>query len=185
MDLASIDSMDLDEFAALSAAILGEIPSGPSDRHCDDRRAILSDAFQQLLRTPKVHAIEELGDAEMTKRIANRRGNMNGSLNPDQARANIENLHVAVIKVLGWAGADKDNIEELAEQFDSVVANSADVVQAVSAWFDKFVPTNTWDARGGDEKSVTREERSDDVRALRIFYTNFRRFTPRLAEGRV
>ncbi|GMI13830.1 hypothetical protein TrLO_g939 [Triparma laevis f. longispina] len=66
---------------------------------------------------------------------------MSGSLNPDQARANIENLHVAVIKVLGWAGGDKDNIEELAEQFDSVVANSEDVVEAVSAWFDKSVPT--------------------------------------------
>ncbi|GMH79514.1 hypothetical protein TL16_g08173 [Triparma laevis f. inornata] len=66
---------------------------------------------------------------------------MKGSLDPDQAETNIENLHVAVIKVLGWAGADKDNIEELAEQFDSVIENSSDVVESVSAWFDKSVPT--------------------------------------------
>ena len=31
--------------------------------------------------------------------------------------------------------------KELAEQFDSVIANSEDVAGAVSAWFDKSVPT--------------------------------------------
>lgn len=63
-------------------------------------------------------------------------------MNLDQAKANIENLHVAVIKLLGWAGADKSNIKELAEQFDSVVVNALDIVEAVSAWFDKSVPTH-------------------------------------------
>lgn len=52
-----------------------------------------------------------------------------------------------MIKVLGWAGADKDNSEELSEQFDSIVANSANVVEAVSAWFDKSVPIKGWRRR--------------------------------------
>ncbi|GMH79516.1 hypothetical protein TL16_g08174 [Triparma laevis f. inornata] len=129
MDMASLDSMDSDEFDAFSAAFLQKI----SQRR-DDRRA-------KLGLTPKTYVELELGDVEAKKRIANRRGSMAGSLDPDQARANIENLHVAVLKVLGWAGADKDNIEELAEQFDSVVANYVDLVEAISAWFDKSVPT--------------------------------------------
>lgn len=33
-------------------------------------------------------------------------------------------MNVAVIKALGWAGADKDNIEELVEQSEDVIANS-------------------------------------------------------------
>ncbi|GMH71523.1 hypothetical protein TrLO_g9081 [Triparma laevis f. longispina] len=114
--MASLDSMDSDEFDAFSAAFL-----------------------QKYLNVTYVEL--ELGDVEAKKRIANRRGSMAGGLDPDQARANIENLHVAVLKVLGWAGADKDNIEELAEQFDSVVANYVDLVEAISAWFDKSVPT--------------------------------------------
>ncbi|GMH71529.1 hypothetical protein TrLO_g9083 [Triparma laevis f. longispina] len=134
--MASIDSMESEEFDAFSSAFLQRISpdSNRKDRYRrDDRRA-------KLGLTPKD---VELGDVDLEakKRIENRRGSMAGSLDPDQARANIENLHVALIKVLGWAGADKDNIEELAEQFDSVVTNSFDLVEAVSAWFDKSVPT--------------------------------------------
>lgn len=76
-----------------------------------DWRAALSEVIQKNPPTSPKSAFyreaAELGDADMAKRLETRRGSMNGSLNPDQAKANIESLHIAVIKVLGWAGADK------------------------------------------------------------------------------
>lgn len=161
MDMASIDSMDSDEFDAFSAAFLQNMP-----QRRDDRRA-------KLGLTPKTYVELELGDVEAKKRIANRRGSMAGSLDPDQARANIENLHVAVLKVLGWAGADKDNIEELAEQFDSVVANSVDLVEAVSAWFDKNVPT----------QGMTGEQVRSEATCVLTPSPLTLRFAPPLTEG--
>ncbi|GMH65857.1 hypothetical protein TL16_g11548 [Triparma laevis f. inornata] len=146
---ASIDSMPSSEFTEM-LNILSEILEKqrlPTNAEVVrfDRRAALSEVIQKNPPTSPKSAFyreaAELGDADMAKRLETRRGSMNGSLNPDQAKANIQRLNIAVIKVLGWAGADKANIEELAEQFDSVVANSSDVVVAVSAWFDKSVPT--------------------------------------------
>lgn len=82
-EMTSIDSMDSDDFAAF----LNRVP--PTGRR-DDRSLALSSRIQQ--RTPKVYSLEELGDVEIAKRIENRRGSMHGSLNPDQALVNIENL---------------------------------------------------------------------------------------------
>ncbi|GMH68868.1 hypothetical protein TL16_g05029 [Triparma laevis f. inornata] len=51
-------------------------------------------------------------------------------------------MNIALLKILGWSRADPEHVEELVEQFDSVVANSLDIVEAVSFWFERSVPTN-------------------------------------------
>lgn len=75
-DMASIDSMDSDEFAAFSAALLPFLSRIPSDGNRNDRRV-------KLGLTPKAYldgSMEEgdEGDVETAKRIANRRGSMKG-----------------------------------------------------------------------------------------------------------
>ena len=62
-----------------------------------------------------------------------RRNSYDGSDNVEVQKAFLDNLmSVALIKRKGWEGANDDDVKELEELLDGVIANSGDVVEAVS-----------------------------------------------------
>ena len=61
----------------------------------------------------------------------------------------------SLLKALGWEGWNKENVKELVDLFDGVIANSGgDVDDAVSKWYDASVPTQgmTEKAREGQRQ---------------------------------
>ena len=99
--------------------------------------------FRVISEQGGLPATEELSPKQRLSEQLGRRGSVGTPSNSDEQRALLDSMNVAVIKVLGWAGADRDTIEELVEQFEDVIANSFDVEADVSAWFEKCVPTQS------------------------------------------
>ena len=61
----------------------------------------------------------------------------------------------SALKALGWEGWNKENVTELVDLFDGVIANSGgDVDNAVSKWYKTSVPTQgmTEKAREGQRQ---------------------------------
>ena len=79
-----------------------------------------------------------------------------GSSNPEQEKEFLERLLAgSLLKALGWEGWNKENITELVDLLDGVIANSGgDVDDAVSKWYDASVPTQgmTEKAREGQRQ---------------------------------
>lgn len=139
----TIINMDSDEYAD----ILDDVTNG----NCrDDQLQKLVDLATDLHAAPRVSVsgpipapLIPLGSAKnWADAYARRRNSLAGSANPDQEAENLKTMNIALLKILGWSGADPEHVEELVEQFDSVVANSLDIVEAVSVWFERSVPTN-------------------------------------------
>ena len=76
-----------------------------------------------------------------------RRNSYDGSDNAEVQKAFLDNLmSVALIKRKGWEGANDDDVKELEELLDGVIANSGDVVEAVSklrGWRRQSVSSQT------------------------------------------
>ncbi|GMH81315.1 hypothetical protein TrST_g1927, partial [Triparma strigata] len=74
----------------------------------------------------------------LTLTMADRKMSMAGSANQDQEKHNLARLLAgSVLKALGWEGWDRENVTELADHFDSVIANSGgNVDDAVSKWYE-------------------------------------------------
>ncbi|GMH60679.1 hypothetical protein TrST_g7552 [Triparma strigata] len=75
--------------------------------------------------------------------IADRKMSMAGSSNPDEEKDFLARLLAgSKLKASGWEGWNRENVTELVDLLDGVVANSGgDVDNAVSKWYKTSVPT--------------------------------------------